>query len=229
MTLPSLIAATANDTSPSSSDATPGVYTPCSSLNSFLHGESLDPEPNIHRASDVTVSDATSSEEDPRHPDVSFAHALVNSFLRSSVPESENGGGISQDKSDTPTDPNPVLRYLRDLNNRKITYQEIKEAMASDRCDSGLHANEMANIEKHSIMSVGADEKAQAAHARQHLAELLTAANSLDRQIGTYETHGADFRCDYNKLPELSVPAAPVRVQDRPTDSPTEVAFNLVM
>ena len=62
MTLPSLIAATANDTSPSSSDATPGVYAPCSSLNSFLHGESLDPEPNIHRASDVTVSDETSSE-----------------------------------------------------------------------------------------------------------------------------------------------------------------------
>ena len=109
MTLPSLSAAMANDTSPSSSDATPGVYTPPSSLNSFLHGESLDPEPNIHRASDVTVSDETSSEvsftssdetsssadspstqEDPRHPDVSFAHALVNSFLRSSVPESEN-------------------------------------------------------------------------------------------------------------------------------------------
>ena len=76
---------------------------------------------------------------------------------------------------------------------------------------------------------MGADAKAQATQERRHLSELLTTADDLDKQLGTYETHGADFRCDYSQLPELSVPAAPVRAQDRPSDSPTAVAFNLVM
>ena len=219
MTLPLLSDAVVDETSPSSSDATPGVYTPLSGLNSFLHGED----------SDGSSSGAAPplASEDPQHLDVSFAHALVNSFLRTSMSESENGGGIPHDKSDT--HPDSILRYLRDLNDRKITYQETKEAMTSDRCDSSLHAAEMASIEKHSVMSVGADGNAQAAHERQYLSELLTAANSLDKQMGTHETTGADFRCDYHKLPELSIPAAPVSAQDRPTDSPTEVAFNLVM
>ena len=121
---------------------------------------------------------------------------------------------MPQDKSNTssPEDTkSSILHYLRELNDRKITYQETLEAMASGRCDADLLATETANIENHSIMAVGADAKAQATQERRHLSELITAADDLDKQLGTYETHGADFRCDYSQLPELSVPAAPVR------------------
>ena len=78
-------------------------------------------------------------------------------------------------------------------------------------------------------MAVGADAKAQASQERKHLSKLLAAANDLDEQLGTHVTHGADFHYDHSLLPELSTPAAPVRVQDRPTDTSTPVTFNLVM
>ena len=163
MTLPSLSSVMADDSSSSLSADAPGVSTPSFSLNAFLHGDLSDPEPNIHRhADDVTVSDdflstLPPSTEDPRHPDVAFAHSLVNSYLRAPVPDSRNGGGMQQDKSNTssPNDFKSVLHYLRELNDRKITYQETLEAMASCRCDADVHAAETANIENHSIMEVG--------------------------------------------------------------------------
>ena len=51
---------------------------------------------------------------------------------------------MPQDKSNTsnPDDPKEDHRYLRELNDRKITYQE---AMTSDRCEAELHAVETAN------------------------------------------------------------------------------------
>ena len=247
MTLPTLSSASVNESSSlSPSGDAPGVSTPPFHLNSLLHGDFSDPATNIQchtdDVTDVTVSDddvpttaLPPTSEDPRHPDVAFAHALVNSCLRAPLPVPKNGGGIPQSKSNTSTDPDTsadpksVLHYLQELNDRKITYQETLEAMTSDRCNPDLYAKETANIENHSVMAVGADAKAQAFHKRKHLSELLAAANSLDKQLGTHETTGADFRCSYSQLPELSVPAAPVRVQDRPTDGPTAVAFNLVM
>ena len=72
---------------------------------------------------------------------------------------------MPQDKNNTssPEDTkSSILHYLRELNDRKITYQETLEAMASGRCDADLLATETANIENHSIMAVGADAKAQA-------------------------------------------------------------------
>ena len=237
MTLPSLSSVMADDSSSSLSADAPGVSTLSFSLNALLHGDLSDPDTNIRRpVCDVTVSDdflstLPPSTEDPRHPDVAFAHSLVNSYLRAPVPDSRNGGGMQQDKSNTssPNDFKSVLHYLRELNDRKITYQETLEAMASGRCDADLHAAETANIENHSIMAVGADAKAQASQERKHLSQLLAAANDLDKQLGTHETYGADFHCDYSRLSELSAPPVPVPVQDRPTDNPTAVAFNLVM
>ena len=238
MTPPLLSSVVADDSPSSSTDDTLGVPTSPFDLNSFLIGDLSSPEPCARRrgdgaaASEDFYSPLPPSTEDPRHPDVAFAHSLVNSCLRAPEPEPGNGGGMPQDKSNTasPEDTkSSILHYLRELHDRKITYQETLEAMASGRCDADLLATETANIENHSIMAVGADAQAQATQERRHLSELLTAADDLDKQLGTYETHGADFRCDYSQLPELSVPAAPVRVQDRPSDNPTAVAFNLVM
>ena len=189
---------------PPSGVATPcsGVATPLFNSNAFRHVNLSNPEPNIHRhADDVTASDdfrihrhaddVTASDDfhstlslstgDPRHPDVAFARSLVNPCLRAPEPDSRNGGGMPQDKSNTasPEDTkSSILHYLRELHDRKITYQETLEAMASGRCDADLLATETANIENHSIMAVGADAQAQATQERKHLSELLTAASS---------------------------------------------------
>ena len=151
----------------------------------------------IHRhADDVTASDdfhsaLPLSTGDPRRPDVAFARSLVNPCLRAPEPDSRNGGGTLQDKSNTSSpDDSKEDRYLRELNDRKITYQE---AMTSDRCEAELHAVETAN------------------ELLPELADLHVAETSNEL------------------LPELSSPAAPVREQDRPTDTSAAVTFHLVM
>ena len=190
----------------------PGVATPLFNSNAFRHVNLSNPEPNIHRhADDVTASDdfrihrhaddVTASDDfrsalplstgDPRRPDVAFARSLVNPCLRAPEPDSRNGGGTLQDKSNTSSpDDSKEDRYLRELNDRKITYQE---AMTSDRCEAELHAVETAN------------------ELLPELADLHVAETSNEL------------------LPELSSPAAPVREQDRPTDTSAAVTFNLVM
>ena len=111
MTLPTLSSASVNESSSlSPSGDAPGVSTPLFHLNSLLHGDLSDPATNIQchtdDVTDVTVSDddvpttaLPPTSEDPRHPDVAFAHALVNSCLRAPLPVSTNGGGIPQSKS----------------------------------------------------------------------------------------------------------------------------------